>query len=92
MLGVDLGMYPGQKCSSCKEIFTDSKEMIQIEKIARQKGIWGLGKKTKITWTGNSLAVRIPKKIADYLNLKEGEEAFISPDNKKIVIETSSKH
>ncbi len=87
MLGVDLGKYPGQRCSFCKEIFTDSKEMIQIEKIARQKGIWGLGKKTKITRTGNSLAVRIPKEIADYLHLKEGTETWIQPEGDKLVIE-----
>lgn len=45
----------------------------------------GHWKKTKITRTGNSLAVRIPKEIADYLNLKEGEEAYIHPEGKKLV-------
>lgn len=87
LFGIDLGTYPGQKCSSCGEVFTDSTEMIKIEKKAKQKGIWGLGKKTKITRTGNSLAVRIPKEIAEYLHLKEGNEAWMHPERDKLVIE-----
>ena len=64
--------------------------MEKIEATAKQKGIWGLGVKTKISRAGNSLAVRIPKKIADYLKLTEGAEAYIHPENKKIVIEAVS--
>jgi len=53
-----------------------------------QKGIWGLSSVTKITKTGNSLAVRIPKKIADYLKLKNGKEAYVHPENNKLIVET----
>ncbi len=88
MFGVYLGQFPAKTCSNCGESFTDSATTKQIEEAAKKKGIWGLSAVTKITRTGNSLAVRIPKKIADYLNLKEGEEAYISPEDCKIVIET----
>jgi len=86
--GVDLGEYPVEKCTRCGETFTDGEIMKIIEKKAKEKGIWGLGRKTKITRSGNSLAVRIPKDIAIFLKLKEGEDAYIYPEDQKIVIET----
>ena len=88
MFGVDLGIYPGEKCSSCGEVFSDSSVMLKIEELAKKKGIWGLGSKTKITRTGNSLAVRIPQKIVKFLKLKDGEETYIHPELNKLVIET----
>jgi len=88
MFGVYLGEFPAEICTKCNESFTDSKTTRKIEDIAIKKGIWGLGKKTKITRTGNSLAVRIPKKIADHLKLTEGKEAYIHPEKDKLVIES----
>jgi antitoxin component of MazEF toxin-antitoxin module len=61
-----------------------------IEDAAKKKGIWGLGATTRITKTGNSLAVRIPKKIADYLKLQNGKEAYVHPENDRLVIEAKS--
>lgn len=87
MFGVYLGEFPAQICNKCNESFTDEETTKKIEEIAKQKGIWNLGVKTKITRTGNSLAVRIPKAIANYLKLKEGEEAYIHPESNKLVIE-----
>ncbi|MFH1506485.1 MAG: AbrB/MazE/SpoVT family DNA-binding domain-containing protein [archaeon] len=87
MFGVYLGEFPAEICSKCKESFTDSLTTKKIEAAAKKKGIWGLGATTKITKTGNSLAVRIPKKIADYLKLETGREAFIHPENNKLIIE-----
>ena len=88
MFGIDLGEFPAEICSKCNESFTDEKTTIAIEGVAKKKGIWGLGKKTKITKTGNSLAVRIPKEIAKFLKLEEGKEAYIHPEKNKIVIES----
>ena len=88
LFGVDLGTYSGEKCTKCGEIFTDENEMKEIEQSAKEKGIWGLSAITKITKTGNSLAVRIPKKIADYLKLKEGKETYIHPEDNKLIIES----
>jgi hypothetical protein len=87
MFGIDLGTYPAEKCTFCGEIFNDAAVMDQIEATAKRKGIWGIGKKTKITRSGNSLAVRIPKDIANFLHLKEGQAVAIHPDDKKLVIE-----
>ena len=90
IFGVYLGDFPGQTCSVCGESFTDAATTQKIEETAKKKGIWGLGSKTKITKTGNSLAVRIPKKIAEHLKLKNGKEAYIHPEKDKLIIETKS--
>lgn len=87
MSGVYLGEFPAEICTKCGESFTDSKTTREIEEVAKKKGIWGLGAITKITQTGNSLAVRIPKKIADFLKLKKEKEVFIHPQDHKLIIE-----
>ena len=87
MFGVLLGEFPAEICSFCNESFTDEKTTQLIQEAAKKKGVWGLGVKTKITRTGNSLAIRIPQKIAFFLNLKEGEEAYIHPEDNKLVVE-----
>jgi len=88
MFGVYLGEFPAEICSKCNESFTDSNTTKKIEEIAKKKGIWGLGAITKITKTGNSLAVRIPKKIAEYLKLKDGKEAYVHPEKDKLIVES----
>jgi len=88
MFGVYLGEFPVEICSKCRESFTDPITTKKIEEAAKKKGIWGLGVITKITKTGNSLAVRIPKKIADYLKLENGKEAYVRPEDHKLIIET----
>ena len=87
LFGVYLGEFDAEICDHCGEIFNDEETTQKIEDLAKQKGIWGLGATGKITKTGNSLAVRIPKKIVDYLCIKEGKETYIHPEEKKIVIE-----
>lgn len=91
MFGVYLGEFPAEICSKCGESFTDEATTRKIEEAAKKKGVWGLSAVTKITKTGNSLAVRIPKKIADYLKLQNGEEAYIHPESNRLVIESKGK-
>ncbi|MBU2638227.1 MAG: AbrB/MazE/SpoVT family DNA-binding domain-containing protein [Nanoarchaeota archaeon] len=90
MCGVFLGDFPAVVCAKCKESFTDSATTKKIEKAAKEKGVWGLSAKTKITMAGNSLAVRIPKKIAEYLHLENSEEVMIYPENNKLIVEASA--
>ncbi len=87
MHGVYLGEYPAEICKSCGESFVDSEAMRKIEEKAREKGVWGIGKKIKITKVGNSIAIRIPKIIADFMHLHEGEEAYIYPEKNKLIVE-----
>ncbi len=87
MHGVKLGKFPAEVCTKCGEEVFDEKVSQEIDKIAKQKGLWGLSKKVKVVKIGNSLAVRIPKAISDFVGLKEGKEAIIKPEGNKIMIE-----
>ena len=88
MFGTSLGIFPAEICTHCGESFTDETTTRLIETAAKKKGLWGLGVKTKIARTGNSLAIRIPQKIAKFLKLKEGEETYLHPEKDKLIIET----
>ena len=85
--GVNIGKFPAEVCTKCGEEVFDEKTSEEIDKITKQKGVWGLSKKVKIVKIGNSLAVRIPKTISDFVGLKEGNEAIIKPEGNKIMIE-----
>lgn len=86
--GVFLGEYEGLLCAGCGESFFDSETTKKIVEKAKEKGIFGIEGRTKIAQTGNSLAVRIPKKIADLLKLKAGKEVRVHPVGDTIVIES----
>ncbi|MBS3130931.1 AbrB/MazE/SpoVT family DNA-binding domain-containing protein [Candidatus Woesearchaeota archaeon] len=88
MFGVYLGEFPAEICSKCNESFTSPETTRAIEEEAKKRGIWGMAKKTKITKSGNSLSVRIPKEIARFLKLEKGKEAYLHPEGNKLVIET----
>jgi len=88
MYGVSFGKFLAEVCTKCGEEIFDEKTSEEIDKIAKQKGLWGLAKKVKIVKIGNSLAIRIPKIISDFLGLKEGKEAMMTPEKNKIVIES----
>ena len=85
--GVNIGKFPAEVCTKCGEEVFDEKTSEEIDKITKQKGLWGLSKKVKIVKIGNSLAVRIQKTISDFVGLKEGNEAIIKPEGNKIMIE-----
>lgn len=87
MFGVYLGEFPAEVCNKCKESFTDEKTTKLIELSAKDKGIWGLGKETKFTKTGNSVAIRIPKDIVKYFDLKNDKKAYMHPEGNKLIIE-----
>ena len=86
MFGVYLGEFSAEICTKCNESFTDEKTTKAIEQSAKEKGLWGLGKKTKITKTGNSLAVRIPKEIVHDYNIKSGKQGILTKDKEGIKI------
>ncbi len=83
-----LGVFEADVCSSCGEIFFTEESSDKIDKIAKEAGLWGLEKKGKIGYSGNSLIVRIPKKVAEFMKLKKGKDITIKPEDKKrLVIE-----
>ena len=87
--GKNFGKFDAEKCTSCGEVFFTEEASDAIDKKAKELGLWGLGQKSKIGYSGNSLIVRIPKKIAEFLEIEEGEEVFVRPEGKdRLVVET----
>jgi len=77
--GVLVGKFPAKVCVKCGEVFYDAETVDKIQAESRKKGLFGLAKKTKVAEVGNSLAVRIPKSIAKFVNLKKNTEVTIMP-------------
>lgn len=90
--GFDLGIYLAEVCSACGEVFWDERSVQRMEQKAKRMGVWGLEQKTRIAIVGNSLAVRIPKRIADFLGLRRGVEVLVHPIGKdKLVVEETGR-
>lgn len=86
--GISLGKFKALVCSKCGETFFDSDTAGEIQAKSKKMGLFGLSKKTKTAQVGNSLAIRIPKEIAKFINLKKEEEVKITPKSpKEILIE-----
>ena len=87
MYGIKLGNFEAEVCTKCGEVVFDEKVSDQIDKVAKEKGIWGLERKSKVIMSGNSMAIRIPKSIVDFLKIKQGEDVFIHPEEHKLIVE-----
>lgn len=87
-LGHKLGSFEGWACANCGEtILTEESATKAFEKV-KSLGLTGLSEKTVVTKSGNSLALRLKKKLADFIGVSEGQEVLITPHGKnKLVIE-----
>jgi antitoxin component of MazEF toxin-antitoxin module len=64
----------------------------EVEKLIQiETGIDGV---SKVGFDGSSLLIRIPKKVADALNLDKGDELrwIADPKSNKIYLEVNKKH
>lgn len=88
LYGEHIGLFPAEVCSSCGEVFFDEQASRKITQATKAKGLWGLGARTKIGQAGNTLDIRLPKRLIEFLGLKKGEEVTIYPEDKrKLVVE-----
>ena len=88
LYGEAIGLFKADVCNRCHEIFFDEKTSKEITAATKAKGLWGLGGRTKIGQAGNTLDIRLPKKVIDFLHLKKGEEVTIYPESKnKLIVE-----
>lgn len=86
--GEPVGKFKAEVCEVCGETFFDEGTSRKITAATKQKGLFGLGAKTKIGQAGSTLDVRLPKKIIDFLGLTKGVEVTVYPETKKkLVIE-----
>ena len=88
LLGQNLGKFEAEVCSKCGEQVFDESISNEIEKKAKQLGLWGLQAKVKVNKVGNSIAVTVTKPISEFLNLKKGKDVLIYPEDKhRLVVE-----
>jgi len=81
--GITLGRFSADVCGQCGEVFFDEKTAEIIQQKSKERGLFGLAKKAKVAKIGNSIAVRIPKEIVEFLKLKKGKEVRIFPEGSK---------
>ncbi|MEK6914069.1 MAG: YgiT-type zinc finger protein [Nanoarchaeota archaeon] len=80
--GESLGKFPAMVCQSCGEQWFDEETSIKIEKAEKKANLFGLSRESKISYSGNSLIIRIPKDIAKFMDLKKESIVTIYPHNK----------
>ena len=80
--GKSIGKFPALVCDSCGEQWFNEETSKKIEKAEKEKGIFGLSRETKISYSGNSLIIRIPKELAKFMGIKRETQVVLYPENK----------
>ncbi len=86
--GISLGRYDALQCTCCKARYYESKVIGAMQEAEKKAGIFGLEAKTRISEVGHNYAVRLPKRMSDFLNIKKGTEASINVENKHRIVIT----
>ncbi len=85
--GIDCGILDVEICPKCGEQYLPEESMEIVENKLKNVGLWGVQRKEVNLWkSGNSVLLRIPKDMADALNLKPDEKVMIYPEGKKKLI------
>lgn len=88
MFGVGLGRFPAEVCAKCgEEVFTEETSAT-IDEIAKERGLFGLAARTTVGKSGDSLDIRINKKIAEFANLQKGQTVIVHPEGKNRIVIT----
>ncbi|MCK4397425.1 MAG: hypothetical protein KAV25_00340 [Methanophagales archaeon] len=69
-LGIDFGLRKGAVCTSCGDEYISDEVWEEIEKKAKELGLFGLERKVKVRKSGNSLVITLPPDIAEFLSVK----------------------
>jgi YgiT-type zinc finger domain-containing protein len=80
--GKTLGKFPAKVCEKCEEKWFDEETSRKIEEAEKKAGLFGLSREGKISYSGNSLIIRIPKDIAKFMNLKKEDHIVMYPEDK----------
>ncbi len=67
--GIDFGLKDAEVCTRCGSEYLDQETMKEIETMVKERNIFGLERKISVTKSGNSLVIRIPPEIAEYLGI-----------------------
>ena len=85
--GVPCGTLDIEYCQQCGEEYFPEETMETVEKKLKKQGLWGVQRKEATLWkSGGSVIVRIPKDIAEALELKPEERVSMYAEGKKKLI------
>lgn len=80
--GKSIGKFNALVCDSCGEQWFDEETSKKIENSERKFNLFGLSRETKISYSGNSLIIRIPKELAKFMGLKKETSVILYPEDK----------
>ena len=80
--GISIGKFPTLVCDSCGEQWVSEETSKKIKEKEKEIGIFGLSIDSKVSYSGNSLIIRIPQNIAKFMKLNEKSKMNIEPENK----------
>lgn len=85
--GIDCGILDVEYCLKCGEEYLPEHTMEIVETKLKMEGLWGIQRKEVNLWkSGSSVLLRIPKDIADKLNLKPDEKVTVYAEGKNKLI------
>lgn len=84
--GEKIGKFPAWVCNKCGAEYYDEDVIAKMEELVKAKGLWGLESKTKIAEAGNGYAIRLTKRLMEFIKGEKGKEVLIYPENKKRLI------
>jgi hypothetical protein len=67
--GINFGPKDAEICAECGSEYLDQDIMKEIETEVKKSNIFGLERKVSVTKSGNSLVIRIPPEIAEFLGI-----------------------
>jgi len=86
--GIDFGIRACEICTRCGAEYISQELIEEIEAEVKSRGLFGLERKGRVTKSGNSLVIRVPKEIADSLNIEKDSQITIYPsDRKRLIVE-----
>jgi len=67
--GIDFGLRDAEVCTACGSEYLDQETLKVIEEEIKERKIFALEKRVLVTKSGESLVIRIPPEIAEFLNI-----------------------
>ncbi len=80
--GIDFGIKKIEMCTKCGDTYISDEIYEEVEKKAKDLGLFGLERKVKVTKSGNSLVLRLPPDIVKFAGLKYKDILSILPIEK----------
>lgn len=81
--GLDFGVKKCEVCTSCNSEYLDDGTMKEVEEEVKKRKLFGMERKVAVTKSGNSLVMRWPPEIAEFLGLHYQDTLRVFPLSKK---------